>query len=93
MPGKPLSHRASRLRVSEPPVPDEVDYLIMGSGAGGATMAYRLACNSSSVLVIERGPRYSAIQDFNDNELEMIRKLYKEGAATDQTLRPDRSAG
>src|SRR5206468_1944262 len=64
------------------------DYLIVGSGTGGATMAYRLSCSSSSVLVIERGPRYSAIQDFNDNELEMIRKLYKEGGLQ-QTKRFD----
>jgi choline dehydrogenase-like flavoprotein len=74
--------------VGESPIPDEVDYLIVGSGAGGATMAYRLACNSASVLVIERGPRYSAIQDFNDNELEMVRKLYKEGGLQ-QTKRFD----
>ena len=38
--------------------------------------------------MIERGPRYSALQDFNDNELEMIRKLYKEGGLQ-QTKRFD----
>ncbi|HSB09918.1 MAG TPA: GMC family oxidoreductase N-terminal domain-containing protein [Blastocatellia bacterium] len=73
-------------RVSTPvlqaPIPDDVDYLIIGSGAGGACMAYRLACavdDPSRVLVVERGPRYSPLQDFNDDEMEMIRKLYKEG--------------
>ena len=88
LPGKPLIAPRVSTPVGEPSVPDEVDYLIVGSGAGGATMAYRLACNSSSVLVIERGPRYSAIQDFNDNELEMVRKLYKEGGLQ-QTKRFD----
>jgi GMC oxidoreductase len=72
-------------RVSEPVsqslIPDDVDYLIIGSGAGGACMAYRLACavsDPSRILVIERGPRYSPLQDFNDDEMEMISKLYKE---------------
>lgn len=68
--------------VGEPSVPDEVDYLIAGSGAGGATMAYRLACqvdHPDNILVVERGNRYSPLQDFNDNEIEMTQKLFKEG--------------
>ena len=62
--------------------PDEVDYLIIGSGAGGAVMSYRLACNSKApdkILVVERGSRYQPLQDFNYSEMEMMRKLYKEG--------------
>ena len=47
LPGKPLIAPRVSTPVGESPVPDEVDYLIVGSGAGGATMAYRLACNSS----------------------------------------------
>lgn len=78
--------------VIDPPVPDEVDYLIVGSGAGGAVMAYRLACRSgvdpSRILIVERGPRYSPLQDFNDDEMEMVRKLYKEGGLQ-QTKRFD----
>jgi hypothetical protein len=68
--------------VGEPDIPDEVDYLVIGSGAGGALMAYRLACEVSDperVLVVERGPRLSPLQDFNDDEMEMVRKLYKDG--------------
>jgi hypothetical protein len=68
--------------VAQAAIPDEVDYLIVGSGAGGACMAYRLACevaDPSRILVVDRGPRYSPLQDFNDDEMEMIRKLYKEG--------------
>jgi hypothetical protein len=79
-PARPLIAPRVSTPVGEASVPDEVDYLIVGSGAGGATMAYRLACDAKSVLVIERGPRYSALQDFNDNELEMVRKLYKAGS-------------
>jgi choline dehydrogenase-like flavoprotein len=74
----------------EPQIPDEVDYCIIGSGAGGAVMAYRLAQKepNAKIVVIERGPRYSPLQDFNDNEMEMVRKLYKEGGLQ-QTKRFD----
>jgi hypothetical protein len=68
--------------IGEPEIPDEVDYLVIGSGAGGALMAYRLACGVSDperVLVVERGPRFSPLQDFNDDEMGMVRKLYKDG--------------
>ena len=77
--------------IAEATIPDEVDYLIIGSGAGGAVMAYRLACevqDPSRILMIERGPRYSPLQDFNDDEMEMVRKLYKEGGLQ-QTKRFD----
>ncbi len=81
-PVKPfVAPRVSTL-VSEPDIPDEVDYLILGSGAGGAIMSYRLACqinDPSKILVVERGNRYQPNQDFNDYEMEMMRKLYKEG--------------
>ena len=45
-------------------------------------MSYRLACevkDPSKIFVVERGSRYSPIQDFNFSEMEMMRKLYKEG--------------
>lgn len=75
--------------VCEPGVPDEADYLVIGSGAGGAVMAYRLACESDAkILVVERGQRYQPLQDFTDNEMEMIRKVYKEGGLQ-QTKRAD----
>lgn len=68
--------------VSESEIPLEADYIIIGSGAGGAVMSYRLACevkDASRILVIERGSRYQPLQDFNNYEMEMMRKLYKEG--------------
>lgn len=74
----------------EAQIPKEVDYCIIGSGAGGAVMAYRLSQKEpgARIVVIERGPRYSPLQDFNDNEMEMVRKLYKEGGLQ-QTKRFD----
>jgi choline dehydrogenase-like flavoprotein len=68
--------------VCERALPLEVDYLIVGSGAGGAVMAYRLARqveDPTRVLVVERGPRFSPITDFDDDEMDSLRKLYKEG--------------
>lgn len=79
---KPLIAPRIATPFTQAAIPDEVDYLIVGSGAGGACMAYRLACEASDpgrILVIETGRRYSPLQDFNDDEMEMIRKLYKEG--------------
>lgn len=83
----------------EADLPEVVDYLIIGSGAGGATAAYRLVeClqkeytdssgkideqkvreAASKIVVIERGNRLQPRQDFQDNELEMMKKIYKEG--------------
>ncbi len=63
-------------------IPDEADYVVIGSGPGGAVAAYRLACQYNlpeKILIVERGNRYQPLQDFNDNEMEMMRKLYKEG--------------
>ena len=68
--------------VKEYEIPDEVDFLIVGSGAGGATTAYRLACSvkdPSKILVVESGNRYQPLQDFQDSEIEMMKKVYKEG--------------
>lgn len=58
------------------------DYIIIGSGAAGGVMAYRLACaveHPDRILLIERGKRHSATNAMTDNELEMFAKLYKEG--------------
>lgn len=41
---------------TEDGIPEEVDYLVMGSGAGGALTAYWLAKQGKSVLIAEEGP-------------------------------------
>ncbi|HUF10521.1 MAG TPA: GMC family oxidoreductase N-terminal domain-containing protein [Rhodothermales bacterium] len=77
--------------ITAPSIPDEVDYLVVGSGAGGATMAYRLATqvgDPAKVLVVERGGRFSPLQDMSEDEMEMTRRLYKEGGLQ-QTKRFD----
>ncbi|HEX7291229.1 MAG TPA: GMC family oxidoreductase [Conexibacter sp.] len=56
----------------------EADVCIVGSGAGGATLAYELAKAGRSVLILERGP-YVEPRDFSENEVEMVGRLYGDG--------------
>jgi choline dehydrogenase-like flavoprotein len=67
---------------ANPALPVEADYCIIGSGAAGGVLAYRLAQEhgaSRSICVLERGAHFSPLQDFNDDELRMTRMLYTEG--------------
>ncbi len=57
---------------------EETDICVIGSGAAGAILAYRLAETGQRVLILERG-RYVEPRFFNDNEVEMIGKLYDDG--------------
>ena len=57
------------------------DVVIVGSGAGGGTVAARLGelvRQGRSVLVVERGPRFLD-SDFTGRELEMAGALYADG--------------
>jgi choline dehydrogenase-like flavoprotein len=58
----------------------DVDYAIVGSGAGGSVMAYHLATTGASVAVLERGPWLRA-RDLDHDEAAMIARLYKDGGA------------
>ncbi|MEO8446442.1 MAG: GMC family oxidoreductase N-terminal domain-containing protein [bacterium] len=81
-PEKPFVAPRVTTNVCEYDIPDEMDYVILGSGAGGAVMSYRLACGTvdpSKILMLERGTRYEPLQDFSDHEMDMMKKLYKEG--------------
>lgn len=57
---------------------ERADVCVIGSGAGGALIAYEAARRGHSVLVLERGPNVVE-SDFSDDELVMIPKLYKDG--------------
>ena len=59
-------------------IPTKVDAAIVGSGAGGAVMAYELAARGMSVAVIERGRREDPTT-FEHAEMEMFPRLYKDG--------------
>jgi choline dehydrogenase-like flavoprotein len=54
---------------------DAVDFAIVGSGAGGATLACALAEAGFSVVVLEAGPFWRPLEDFASDELEQ-QKLY-----------------
>jgi len=44
--------------------PGDYDVVIVGSGAGGGTMAYALSKKKVRVLVLEAGPRYDPFKDY-----------------------------
>ncbi len=50
---------------------DEVDFVIIGSGAAGGILAKELSTNGFRVVVLEQGP-YLTEADFNHNEIEIL---------------------
>jgi choline dehydrogenase-like flavoprotein len=50
---------------------DEVDFVIIGSGAAGGILAKELSTNGFRVVVLEQGP-YLTEADFSHNEVEVI---------------------
>jgi choline dehydrogenase-like flavoprotein len=57
----------------------EADIVVVGSGAAGAVLAYRLAEAGRQVLILERGEHVDP-SDFSEDETEMFSKLYADGA-------------
>lgn len=57
----------------------EADVVLVGSGAAGAILAYRLAEAGRSVVVLERGPHVRPSQ-MTEDEMEMFARLYSDGA-------------
>ncbi|MEO5511159.1 MAG: GMC family oxidoreductase [Longimicrobiales bacterium] len=56
------------------------DVCVVGSGAGGAVIAARLAEAGKSVIVIEEGGHYTTAE-FTDREMDMIPALYADAGA------------
>ncbi|HET9122454.1 MAG TPA: GMC family oxidoreductase N-terminal domain-containing protein, partial [Acidiferrobacteraceae bacterium] len=54
---------------------EEVDFCVVGAGAGGSVVAAKLAEAGFSVAVLEAGPHWNPTQDFVSDELAS-RKLY-----------------
>jgi len=59
----------------------DADAVIVGSGAGGATMAAELAEAGFDVVVLEEGSYYQT-RDFTADNSAMARQLYRDGGAT-----------
>ncbi len=58
---------------------DGADVVIIGSGAAGAVLAEQLLAQGRRVLMLERGV-YSHPDTFNEDELDMVSRLYSDGA-------------
>ena len=54
------------------------DAVVIGSGAGGGVVAAELSAAGKNVIVLEEGGYYNEA-DFNQLELDMMRKLYYQG--------------
>ena len=52
----------------------DFDAIIIGSGAGGGTIAHTLAKAGKQVLLVERGPRFSNVEAFQDEQRMLINK-------------------
>ncbi|HEY1451507.1 MAG TPA: GMC family oxidoreductase [Solirubrobacteraceae bacterium] len=56
----------------------ESEICIVGTGAGGAILAYELAAKGHDVLMLERG-RYVEPRHFSEDEIQMVSELYADG--------------
>ncbi|RLT97992.1 GMC family oxidoreductase [Ketobacter sp.] len=56
----------------------EADAVVIGSGAGGAVMAYELAAAGKSVIVLEAGSHVPSSR-FNEKFPDMLELLYQDG--------------
>ncbi|HKW61100.1 MAG TPA: GMC family oxidoreductase [Candidatus Acidoferrum sp.] len=52
---------------------DEVDFVVIGSGAAGGVLAKELSTNGFRVVVLEQGP-YLTEADFTHNEVEVVKR-------------------
>jgi choline dehydrogenase-like flavoprotein len=59
----------------------DADVVIVGSGAGGATLAAELAEANLDVVVLEEG-RYFSTRDFTADSSAMVRALYRDGGGS-----------
>ncbi len=57
-------------------VEESADVCVVGSGAGGAVLAWEMAARGRKVVLLERGG-YHTREEFNQREEEMIPMLYK----------------
>ncbi len=56
----------------------KTDVVVVGSGAGGATLAYELARAGKAVIMVEAG-RYVRSKDFSEHLPDMFAKTYQDG--------------
>lgn len=59
----------------------ECDVVVVGTGAGGAPLAAKLAEAGFGVLLLEEGAHHTRV-DFTGRPVDMMRRLYRNGGAT-----------
>lgn len=69
------SERCEQMRPQQPKfkTSDEVDFVIIGSGAAGGILAKELSTNGFRVVVLEQGP-YLTEADFTHDEIKVFRE-------------------
>ncbi|OGP83381.1 MAG: hypothetical protein A2Y95_00460 [Deltaproteobacteria bacterium RBG_13_65_10] len=65
--------------IKQSSVTEIADVVVIGSGAGGAVMAYELANAGRRVVLLEAGP-YVPSSEFNEKYADMFERLYVDGA-------------
>ncbi len=70
-----VMRRGGWVPMKEYPENEEVDFAIIGTGAGGATLAAKLAEYGFSVVAFDAGGWYRPLEEFASDELEQT-KLY-----------------
>jgi choline dehydrogenase-like flavoprotein len=73
--------------VTAPPLDEDCDVVIVGSGAGGAVAAALLAEAGLDVVVLEAG-RHVDRRSYPDDPLEALKALYRDGGLTVAEGRP-----
>jgi choline dehydrogenase-like flavoprotein len=61
---------------------DEVDFAIVGTGAGGGTLACKLAEAGFSVVAFDAGPFWRPLEDFASDETEQEKLFWKDERIT-----------
>ena len=70
-------------------LPKSAPIVIVGSGAGGGSAAWRLAVGGYKVLVLEAGPSFNADLDYKQNQAEWETPFpSKEGSLSPYTVAP-----
>jgi choline dehydrogenase-like flavoprotein len=59
----------------------ECDAVVVGTGAGGAPVAYELARRGHAVLLLEEGPLFTRA-DFTGRAVDMVKAMYRDAGAT-----------
>ncbi len=67
----------------EYPETEEVDFAIVGTGAGGGTLACRLAEQGFSVVAFDAGPFWRPLEDFASDETEQTKVFWADDRLID----------